>query len=733
VSRSLDPIPPVSTASPVEGERNERTALGRELSELLIEISIGVHRYAMYPPEHPALVPVAENVITRLAAYFEDRDRLDIGIARDQLVIGGVATDARHPVLRDLARRLHAHQIGALSLRKGVRAWEVENLLEALAADTDQEEAALGSSESGDRDASWENVTVHPIGYGKLEMGSEGEAAARTSDRALELWLGLAQAAVLSDDEGRTGEAPDEIPDERAVAESIARHREDRGYDQVIAGYLLQLADELKGSSSGEARRIRNRLSSLIEELDDSTLDRLVSMGGNAARRRRLVLDANQTLAVDAVMKMVKAAASTSEQTISSSMVRMLTKLSRHAEEGSGRVRSQADTALRDNVEKLVSEWDLEDPNPHDYTLILDGLSRADAGGASLPDGSASAELIGPASDAEGEGENASAEGGEDGRTGEDGALRMVQMALEVEAWGLIVQSAVSELVDEGRVAELFDLMAEIPDSVTNGRIRKYVTSAAQVRRLLGGDDVDESALASIVDEMGAEAVRPLMDALVESESRSVRRKVFDRLTAMEEDLTREILERLDDSRWYVVRNMLALVQRLETLPSEVDFPEFLTHPDHRVRREAFPVVLRDASSRTRTLATGLRDEDERLNRMALVEIQDGAPETLVPTLVNRLIRSDRPESLRALAIRALRGSPSKLARSALLEVVRGGKTLLGREKLAQRSPTVLAALEILADGWREDPEIDRILSAARDSEDEEIVRAATPSGGAGS
>ncbi|MFW6199094.1 MAG: hypothetical protein ACOC8K_00850, partial [Gemmatimonadota bacterium] len=401
---------------------------------------------------------------------------------------------------------------------------------------------------------------------------------------------------------------------------------------------------------------------------------------------------------------------------------------------------------LRDNVEKLVSEWDLEDPNPEEYTLILDNLARAVPGAEGRP--AAGAGGVDTAVEAEGSpgadeeegapdasGGRSAPEDEEDGRPSpeaseEDGALRLIQMALEVEAWGLIVQSAVAELVEEGRVAELFELMAEARGSVTNGRIRKYITSPGQVRKLLGGEDVDEAALESVVEEMGADAVGPLMDALVDSDSRAVRRKVFDRLTAMEEDLHAEIRRRLEDSRWYVVRNMLALIQRLDSPPPEVDYTGFLAHPDHRVRREAFPLVLRHSASRTRTLATGLADGDERLNRIALAELRDGTPETLVPTLVNRIIRSDRPEDLRAMAARALEGSGSGLARSALLELVRAGRTLFGREKLAERSPAVVAALEVLARDWNEDPEVARVLAAARGSSDPALVRAASPGGG---
>jgi len=70
----------------------KKAALSRDLSEFLIELSIGVHRYAMYPPGHPSLVPIVENIIGRLSEIFSDRRTLSIGVASQQLVIEGNAS-----------------------------------------------------------------------------------------------------------------------------------------------------------------------------------------------------------------------------------------------------------------------------------------------------------------------------------------------------------------------------------------------------------------------------------------------------------------------------------------------------------------------------------------------------------------------------------------------------------------------------------------------------------------
>ena len=98
----------------------QQASLSRELSEFLIEMSIGVHRYAMYPAGHPSHDPVLDNIIRRLSELFVDRPSISIGVAARQLIIEGMATDQKHPVLSDLAKRLHGHQLGAISFERGI-------------------------------------------------------------------------------------------------------------------------------------------------------------------------------------------------------------------------------------------------------------------------------------------------------------------------------------------------------------------------------------------------------------------------------------------------------------------------------------------------------------------------------------------------------------------------------------------------------------------------------------
>ena len=164
----------------------KHAALSRELSEFLIELSIAVHRYAMYPPGHPSLGPAVENVVGRLAEIFEKRRAVSIGVAHRQLVIEGVATDPRHPVLSDLARRLHNHQLGALSFAVGTNAREMEGMLALLAHESEREGTPIGLTP--ERIPTWEHARVYPVGYEQLEMkSSKGEDDDEPMDRATQL------------------------------------------------------------------------------------------------------------------------------------------------------------------------------------------------------------------------------------------------------------------------------------------------------------------------------------------------------------------------------------------------------------------------------------------------------------------------------------------------------------------------------------------------------------------
>jgi inner membrane protein involved in colicin E2 resistance len=116
-----------------------------------------------------------------------------------------------------------------------------------------------------------------------------------------------------------------------AVAKAIDEHAREQAYDQVIVGYLLQIAQEIKVTQGKEAAALQRRVSKMVSALNPDTLKRLLEMGGDTHQRRRFVLDAAQGMTVEAVVDLVKAAADAEGQSVSNSFIRMLSKLAVHA------------------------------------------------------------------------------------------------------------------------------------------------------------------------------------------------------------------------------------------------------------------------------------------------------------------------------------------------------------------------------------------------------------------
>jgi len=672
-----------------------RAALSRDLSDFLVELSIALHKHAMYPQGHPSLIPAADRVLQRLSPLLSERSTLALGVARDQLVIEGVATDAKNPVLKDLAGRLHRHELGAITFKRGVDAVQAQALLSVLAVEADRTGEPLGRGPSSQL-TQWSEITLYPVTYEALEIvgdetGESDEAEQRESrTRAAALWVGLARAALALEhvDEG----APPPSTEPSVVAEAIDKHPGTGAYDQVIVGYLLKIAEELRTKKGSEAIALKNRMSKLVQELDKSTVQRLLAMGGDRAQRRQFLLNAAEGMAVDAVLDLVRAASEAHEQTISHSMLRMLTKMAQHAQFGAGQRREFADSAVRGQISDLIREWSLADPNPEAYRQALQRMSSAGP-------------TFAVASEAQFKPE----------------ARRMLEMVLEVDETGEGAERAIDELIADGNLRLVVNVLheADAPratESLWNRLGTEHFPS------VLRAEPIDAEVVDKILLRMGVAAIEPMLDALCESDSQQTRRVLIDRLVRMGSMVGPAVVARMEDPRWFVQRNMLAILGRLPELPQQFDVAARLGHEDKRVRREAVEVALQVPAVRERALAAALTDADDRIVRIGLSAAVESIPDTVLPLVVKRAV-DGATEEQRLAAVRALATSLRKPAVEALLRMAAPRKSFLGW-KLPIKNRIYLAALRALQ-SHKTDARVRQALDVAARSRDREIASAA--------
>lgn len=684
-----------------ESNAKERVTLSRELSDFLIEFSIALHRHSMYPDGHPSLNESAAAVVNHLALLLDQRSNVSLGVAQRQLVIEGVATDSRHPVLASLAERLHGHQIGAMTFRRGVSGDEVLDVLRLLAADPERDAAPLGSGDPKKLQA-WKGIQLHPLTYGQLELleGEEEEEEAadeldpgkrRREHRSAQLWIGLARAAMAVDEE----EEEPESTDPGVVAKAINEHPQAQAYDQIIVGYLLQIADELRSEGSVGSAALRRRMSRLISSLDRKTLNRLVEMGGDQTQRRQFMLDATAGLSIDAVLELAQAAAQSSGQTISNSMFRLLTKLSAAASGGPNRPGRIADGELRDQIRTLITGWTLDDPNPDAYTIALD--SMATEGRTSAP-----SLRVTPEHDAE--------------------PLRLVYMGLETDTPGPLYARALDRVLEEQGPKPLLRALIASNGGDVSADLWERLATAHTIERLLAEDDPDfELADALLKRTPARQSVNALLSSLEVLTSDDARSGVKDRLLRAGPVAVPIVVERLRDAEPGLQAILLDLIADIGVPPAMFSATEYSRHPDARVRLAALRLGLRFDHERERALCMGLTDNDRMAFRIAVQALSDGVPNAAVPLIANRLSETGLDEEDRAALLRALGTTRSSIALGALLRAVTAGRDLLRRPRIAPASPAVLAGLTTLAHGWPNERRAAAVLRRAQKSKDPEI------------
>jgi hypothetical protein len=711
--------PPASPATPpaAPGSPPGRPAvasLSRDLADFLIELSITLNKHAIYPSGHPLLDVAVDGVSNRLGVLFlEQRDSLSIGVARRQLIIEGVATDPQNPVLKELAQRLHQHRVGAVKLVRGVGRDELGEALAALAIDPVRSEKPIGLDAERLADV-WPHVRFFPLTYDRLQLiedDGSGEPAGpdqMQSGRATQLWIGLARAALVSDT-STPAASQDDKEDDRAlepatVARAIDEHQREEAYDQVIVGYLLQIGEELKTAEGAEAAGLQRRVSRLVGTLKESTLQKLLEMGGDTLQRRKFLLDASQGITVEAVVELVKAASAAEGQNVSHSMLRMLSKLAHHP--SSGGPRGKADPNVRDVMRRLVDDWSLDDPHPESYRQALQNISST----RGLAE---SASTAGIPTECEPE--------------------RMVQIAIEVGGMGPQVVAAMVELCKAGRVEVLLDLVEKAPSPEEAAPVWDFLVSQRVLESLLEQPRIDIPLVRRFVNRLGPSAASILLDAALVFEDAKTRAQFYELLETFGEDIGAIAARRIPGAPPVIQREFLALLARLSALPADFSPRDYLDSPEALVRREAVKLLFRDPAARESTIMSALADADDRVVFVGLTAAQENCPAAAVDLIRQRVARGQLDAQLRTMGIRIVAQQRSSETLAWLLGFVVTEAYWPRRPKLRPSTPEMLAALSAIATNWSEDPAAATVLRLAEQSKDTAVkakVARGRPAGG---
>ncbi len=95
------------------------------------------------------------------------------------------------------------------------------------------------------------------------------------------------------------------------------------------------------------------------------------------------------------------------------------------------------------------------------------------------------------------------------------------------------------------------------------------VATPDRIRNVLSEEPIDIGVLDNLLSKVGFAAADALLDGLAEADSSQTRRLLLDRLIRLGPEVGPLVVQRLEDERWYVLRNSLWILSELPDLPRD--------------------------------------------------------------------------------------------------------------------------------------------------------------------
>ncbi len=144
----------------------------------------------------------------------------------------------------------------------------------------------------------------------------------------------------------------------------------------------------------------------------------------------------------------------------------------------------------------------------------------------------------------------------------------------------------------------------------------------------------EREVLGRALTRLGARALGALLDALSTGEDRGARRALSQVITLFGDSAVPELELRLQDPRWFVVRNMATLLGETRSRGSVPALTALLAHGDSRVQRAAVQALSKIGGPRARREVVGcLTSDDPDMRVHAILAVGAWREVTALPTL----------------------------------------------------------------------------------------------------
>jgi len=214
-------------------------------------------------------------------------------------------------------------------------------------------------------------------------------------------------------------------------------------------------------------------------------------------------------------------------------------------------------------------------------------------------------------------------------------------------------------------------------------------------------------------------SIKPLINLLGELKNSKVRRVICDALSEIGKNAVELFTPFIDDSRWYLVRNITYILGRIGKEKALPHLQKAFNHAELRVRREAVQALgLVGGPKAVQSLIKALADRDARIRAMAAINLgkvgKNAGLAGLLEVVQSKDFQKKEPAEMKAfLDAIGMVGSNEALP---VLQQMLERKSLFGIGRKDEARPGVANALAMIGT-----PEARALLEKGRDSKDESI------------
>ena len=575
------------------------------LSDFIYELNIARRCGMSYPQGHPRIQASVKKVMDLLRQLLEFREKLTLGIARDVIVIDKFHLDKKNPVYRDYAKSLFQLGIATLTIHKDLTEEEFLqfNGIQCLNRERLKDQGGILSLLQASK---IKHLEAQSVDYGlfqvREEKRSSREETKEKSKGEDSLWEEFVQGLLEN-----TVARPDalEILNEEIGPAALAQilnqkaseavGKGEQRYDRVIASYIQKILEKEGGLA--KQKKHLDQLSEFVMNLNPKLRQLfLTDMFRSLAIQKDFSTDSMPPFSEDLILEAFDKINSQSSYYIL--ILGLLQKLANHLDKGiaSPELKEKArekEQVVAEKLNTLFRDFDLDLIMKKSYQDTLQSIIAME---------SAPSFDSGDVEDLKKTLENHSVD------------VQVSSIILEILKSGLTIENMESlernlrdlcayfvHIGDFKALVNSYTQLEGISASQPNQNsghsgIIKFFSTPDFIEELLNGVEIwgkDKFAdLKKLICQVGIPFIPSMLDRLAEESSLTIRRFLLETLSETGAQARDHMLSRLQDKRWYFVRNLILVLRNQEDASVLPSIRDLRNHEHPRVREEVLKTLL---------------------------------------------------------------------------------------------------------------------------------------------